>query len=177
MTEVGKTLTSINLAAAIAMEPNHSSLLVDADLRGPQVHKTLGIKPELGLCNYLKGEIGVPDLLINPGINNFVVLPAQSSSLGSSELLTSSEMIDLVEELKSRYSSRVVLFDLPPVLVGDDVIAFAQHLDAVLVVVEDGKTQADELKKAIELLDGIDILGIVLNKSNDNLQMSYDYGD
>ncbi len=77
-------------------------------------------------------------------------------------------MVELVEELKARYPSRIVLFDLPPVLPCDDVIAFAPYVDAALLVVEDGKTQESELKRAVELLDSINILGTVLNKSTES---------
>jgi Mrp family chromosome partitioning ATPase len=74
-------------------------------------------------------------------------------------------MVQLVEELKTRYPDRIVLFDLPPLLVGDDVIAFAPNLDAIMLVLEEGKTTRDELVRAYELLDGQRIIGTVMNKS------------
>jgi Mrp family chromosome partitioning ATPase len=84
-------------------------------------------------------------------------------------------MADLVEELRTRYPSRLVLFDLPPVLVGDDVVAFAPNLDTAMLVVEDNKTQADALARAMDLLEGIDIIGAVLNKSTEENHQRYDY--
>jgi len=72
-----------------------------------------------------------------------------------------------VKELKTRFPTRIVIFDLPPVLVGDDVVAFAPNLDAALLVVEEGNTESDKLKKSVELLENVEIIGTILNKSKD----------
>lgn len=160
----GKTLTAINLGISIAMEPNYSVLLVDADLRRPGVHQAFGITPDYGLSDYLTSDIPVEELFINPGIESFVVLPCTKPSPTSSELLTSPKMVNLLGELKSRYTSRLVIFNLPPLLMSDDVAALSPFLDAVLMVVEDGKTRSDDLSKSLELLEGVNLLGTVLNK-------------
>ena len=162
----GKTLTAINLAMSIARKLDHTVLLVDADLRRPSVHKKLGFEPRAGIIEHLRGEVALSDVLVNTGIERFVVLPGRSGTHASSELLSSPQMADLVRELKQRYPSRIVLFDLPPVLVGDDVVAFAPHMESLLLVVEDGRATRQELSKAVELLEGTPILGTVLNKSS-----------
>jgi len=77
-------------------------------------------------------------------------------------------MIALVQDLKSRYEDRVILFDMPPVLASDDVIAFLPYLDAVMLIIEEGRTTEDELTRAYELLSKDKILGTVLNKSSEN---------
>jgi Mrp family chromosome partitioning ATPase len=136
------------------------------------VHTFFGIKPKYGLGDYLTSEMAVEELLIHPGIERFVILPTPKSVDGSSELLALSKMVQLVQDLRTRYSSRLIIFDLPPVLVGDDVAALSPLLDAILLVVEDGKTQADELARAVELLEGVNLLGTVLNKS---AEIGYDY--
>ena len=169
----GKTLMAINLGVAISKDPNSTVLLVDADLRRPAVHKRFGLEPELGLGEYLNSECAVADMLINPGINDFVLVPCCGFVSRSSELLSTPRMAHLVEELKTRYPSRIVIFDLPPVLVADDVVAFSGLVDAVLLVVEDGKTPAKELQHAVELLEGVNLMGSVLNKS-DEAGKSYD---
>jgi capsular exopolysaccharide synthesis family protein len=170
----GKSLTALNLSIAIALEPNYSALLVDADLRRPTIHRFLGIKPEHGLGEYLSSDISIDQLLLNFGIEDLAVLPCPEHLSGSSELLTTPKMVSFVDELKARYPSQVMVFDLPPVLVGDDVVAFSSHLDAVLVVVEDGVTQAPELARTVELLEGTSVIGCILNKSEDADQ-SYQY--
>lgn len=161
---VGKTVTSINLAISIAMDHNYSVLLVDADLRRPGVSNTIGIKPECGLSDYLLKDKTMEEVLINPQIEHLVIAPTKRVESGSSELLSSPRMTRFVADARERYPERVVIFDLPPVLVGDDVVALSQQLDALLLVVEDGKTQSKDLSRAIELLHDVNILGVVLNK-------------
>ena len=82
----------------------------------------------------------------------------------SSETLSAPKMVSLVEELKTRYPGRFVLFNLPPFLTTDDVLAFSPYVDAVLLVVEEGKTTSDELVQAKSLLQTVNIIGTVLNK-------------
>ena len=162
----GKTLTSINLAISIAREVNQTVLLVDLDLKRPQVQRYLTHQNLPGISDYLTQDIPVSELLLNPkGIDRLVVLPGHASITHSSEMLSSPRMINLIEEMKSRYPSRIVLLDMPPVLVNDDVLAFSPHVDAVLLVAADGETDKDELRRATSLLDKMNILGITLNKS------------
>lgn len=162
----GKTLTAINLAIILAKEASHTVLLVDADLRHPNVHTYFGVKSPRGLSEYLTGDLQLPELLFNPGgIDGLVVLPGGGALANSSEVLSSSKMVRLVEEMKTRYASRIVIFDLPPLLAAADVLAFAPYMDAVLVVAEAGKTQTDDLNYAQELLARTNIIGTVLNKS------------
>ncbi len=170
----GKTLTAINLAITLAMQQNYTVLLVDADLRRPSIHKSLGFIPELGLGDYLQSNAALEDVLVHPNIDRLVILPGNDSTHDASELLASPKMAYLVEDLKSRYRSRLVLFDLPPVHVGDDVLAFAPHLDTAMIVLEDGRSRSDLFAKAIELLEGTEIIGAVLNKSTEP-GSSHDY--
>ncbi|QSA97587.1 CpsD/CapB family tyrosine-protein kinase [Methylococcus sp. EFPC2] len=161
----GKTLTAINLALSLALEVNQTVLLVDANLRNPSVHKYFGIEPTHGLSDFLLDHVSIEDMLINPkGIDRFVILPGKRPLPDSSEMLSSPRMIELVEEVKSRYPSRIVLFDLPH-LGTSDALAFAPYVDAALLVLEEGKTTQDELQQAIEHLQPKPIIGTVLNKA------------
>lgn len=167
----GKTLTAINLAISLAMEVNYTVLLVDADLRHPSVHSYFGIDAEYGLSDYLTADKPLSELLVHPeGIPGFVILPGGKPIANSAELLNSLKMVRLVEELKKRYPSRIILFDLPPLLNAADTLAFSPYVDAALLVIEDGKTQADDVKRAIDLLQGTSVIGTVLNKSWTNIQ-------
>ena len=111
-------------------------------------------------------------MLFNPGIERLVVLPAGRPTPNSSELLSSPKMAALVNELKSRYPSRIIVFDLPPMLSTDDALAFSPYVDAALLVVEDGGTTKDELVRAVEMLGDTALLGTVLNKAQ-QLQPTY----
>lgn len=159
----GKTLTAINLALSLAQEVDQTVLLVDANLRDPGVHKYFGFKPEVGLSDHLIDGVPLGDVLINPGIERFVILPGGRPLANSTEMLGSMKMEKLVTELKMRYPSRIVLFDLPPVLSIADAMAFAPYVDSALMVVQENKTRRAELQRAAEMLKAVDVLGTVLN--------------
>jgi Mrp family chromosome partitioning ATPase len=162
----GKSLTAINLAIALAMEVHQTVLLVDANLRNPAVHRYMGITPEYGLSDHLLDHVPIEKILVNPeGFSRFVLLPCKRPLLESSEMLASQKMALVVEELKNRYPSRYVLFDLPH-LGTADALAFVPFMDAVLLVAEEGRTTQDQLAQAVEALQGAQLLGVVLNKAD-----------
>jgi capsular exopolysaccharide synthesis family protein len=159
----GKTLTAINLAVALAMDVNHTVLLVDSDLRNPGVASCLGIEPTLGLSDYLIGKAELSECLVSPKIDRLSVLPARSRIGNSAELLSSPQMLHLANELKRRYVDRLIVYDLPPVLAVGDAIGFLPSIDVTLLVVRDGATRAADLHHALELLSGCNLIGTVLN--------------
>jgi capsular exopolysaccharide synthesis family protein len=162
----GKTLAAINLGISLAMEVDCTVLLVDADLRHPNVHNYFGIDAEYGLSDYLVADKPLSELLVHPHeIPGFVLLPGGKPLTNSAEMLNSPKMIRLVNELKAKYPSRIILFDLPPLLSSADTLAFSPYVDAAVLVVEEGKTTAEEVKRAIGLLQGTNLIGTVLNKA------------
>ncbi|RMG28433.1 MAG: polysaccharide biosynthesis tyrosine autokinase, partial [Gammaproteobacteria bacterium] len=162
----GKTLTALNLAASLALEISHTVLLVDADLRHPGVAGLLGLDEAPGLADYLLDGATLETLLVHPEpLEHLVVLPAGRPLLNSAELLGSPNMAQLVRDLRDRYPERIVVFDLPPVLTAADALAFAPNVDALLLVLEEGRTTQEDLERTMELLDGQAILGTVLNKA------------
>lgn len=171
--EDGKTVTTINLAISLARELHHTVLLVDMDLRNPSVHKYFGIKPEKGISDFLLNGVALNEVLINPGIERLVVLPGRAPVENSSEILASPAVGKLVQELKSRYPSRMVLFDMPPILSTDDALSFAPYVDAFLLVLRDGKTTKAEVQHAMELLKESSIVGTVLNGSDEKISPYY----
>jgi capsular exopolysaccharide synthesis family protein len=160
----GKTHVAVNLAIALAQEVNQTVLLVDLDLRDPDVHATLGLDTELGLVDYLEGKSELGEILVNPGYDRLVVLPCTPQGAYSSEVLSSPQMLDLHNELVSRYESRIIIYDLPALLRNDDALVYTPIVDATLMVVEDGATSDDDLARAMQLLEGNNLIGTVLNK-------------
>lgn len=169
----GKTLTAINLAISLAREVNVTVMLVDVDLRRPSVHKYFGYQPTYGLSDYLLHGRPLTDILFNPGIQRLVVLPGRESISNSSEMLNTVPMQNLMQDLKKRYMRRVVIFDLPPLLNGDDVLVFAPQVDTTLLVVAEGKTMRADLARAQHLLQGTHLLGTVLNQASEVGQAYY----
>lgn len=162
----GKTLTAINLAVSLSREINHTVLLADFDLRRPSVHKRFDYSPDVGIGDYLQREdIPLSQILFNPGIERLAILPGRESVPNHFEATASPRVIELVRELRTRYPDRLHLFDLPPLAALDDVLAFLPNVDAVLLVIEEGKTQRLALPRAQELLRGHVLMGTVLNKA------------
>ena len=161
----GKSMISVNLAIALAKEVNQTVLLVDLDLKNPRIDWYFDLHVEQGLGDYLLSDTSLSEVLVNPSIERLVVLPGRGKTIGSSELLTAPKMRQLIQEIKQRYKSRIIIFDLPPILVSDDVLVSMDFFDASLLVVEEGVNTPDEVSKSLKMLTGSNLLGTVLNKA------------
>ena len=161
----GKTLTAINTAISLSFEPNQRVILVDLDLRRPTIGRYLGIQQEFGLCDYLRGDAPFEKIIVRPDIDRLLIVPNFQANEHSSELLSSPKMVELVEILTDPSNSTIVIFDLPPLLDADDVLAFSPLFDALLMVVAQNETRRIDLQKSFELLHDITVLGVVMNKS------------
>jgi protein-tyrosine kinase len=162
----GKSLIASNLSAAIAMEVNHTALLVDMDLRTPCIKDFFSIDPSEGLLDYLKGTVEIADLLVNPGMERLLLLPGVGTAENSAEWISTPKMVALFNEVTQRYKSRLVVYDLPPILPRDDVMTCVNHIDCFLLVIEEGKNSEAEIRKAIQTLDNCNLVGTVVNKSH-----------
>lgn len=173
----GKSLTAINLAVNLAMmEIGRKVVLVDLDMRRPSLCGYLGIYPEYGISDYLVGGVPLHKVMIDIGIDRFILIPGTTSLVNASEVLSSPRMARLMQELRSAFPSRIIICDLPPMLAADDVLVLAPHMNAFLLVVEEGKTHAKDVTKVLELLKGANLAGTVLNKSQDPSRKYYGYG-
>lgn len=172
--ESGKTLVSINLAMSIARQPQKTVVLADFDLRKPKVASYLGIENDQSLNDYLDGSAELEDALVNPGIQRMVVLPTMEPVPNASEKIASSNVSDLITELKERYESRVIIFDLPPILNVDDAMVLLPQVDCVLMVIANGVSTESEIEDSLHLLPKENIVGIVYNKA-DSENKSYYY--
>jgi len=172
--DTGKTLTAINLAIAIAADVERNALLIDLDLRKPGVHRRFGITPTVGIDDCLRGARAPQEAMVRlSGYERLTVLPVRQRSLDSSELLASRRTAGLMVEMRERYSDRVLVVDLPPVLEADDALAFARHAQAALVVVAEGRTRRDDLLRTVELLRDVPIIGTVLNATRERVVSYY----
>lgn len=163
--EAGKTVVAINLAMSIAQQTNRTAMLVDFDLRRPKVGAYLGIPMEKSLNDMLDGTSELCDVLVNPDMPRLVVLPTRNPVRNSAETLSSRKIADLTRDLRERYKSRVVIFDLPPILVADDALTLLPQIDCVLMVVANGMSTSEEIKDSLHLLPAEKLLGTVLNKA------------
>jgi len=171
--EAGKSLTAMNLAITMTRNSNQKVTLIDADLRKPSIAKDMGLDTKYGLIDYLTTDISLSDVLVSPvEIPNLTILPGRrdDNTEVSPEILNSPKMRSTVELFTRNDPSALVIVDLPPVLIGDDVIVQASHLHCVLLIIEEGGTNADELLQCAELLADFHLLGTVLNKSTEKTQ-------
>jgi capsular exopolysaccharide synthesis family protein len=163
----GKSTIALNLAMSLAMEADYTALLVDADLRDPDIRHMLELEPGSGLVDYLLGDAALEDLLIHPKIGNLVVLPGGAPVANTAELMRSPMMADMIREMRGRYHDRLIVFDVPPVLAGADTLALSAYMDATILLVEECKTLRDDIERSCELLASSNLIGIVLNKSRE----------
>jgi succinoglycan biosynthesis transport protein ExoP len=159
----GKTTTSINSAIVLAQRGTRV-LLVDADLRRPSIHKTLGMGPRAGLSNVLTGNATLEQAIIRSTIlPSLFVLPAGTPPPNPAELLASSNMRDVLTELREQYDHIVI--DTPPTLSVTDAVVLSPSADSVVLVIRSGQTTKQALRRAREILTQVSsrLSGVLLN--------------
>jgi len=163
--EEGKTFFAINLAMSIAMEVDHHVLLVDADVLRPSVLGRLGVEPAPGLLDVLKNkDMKLSDVLLRTNIDKLSLLPAGTANKNSTELLASTAMGDLLDELASKYSDRIIVFDAPPLIPTTESRVLATHMGQVVMVVEAEKTTHAQVTQAYAAVAECPVVLSVLNK-------------
>jgi protein-tyrosine kinase len=169
----GKSLTAVNLALALAQDVNTSVFLVDLDLQRPQLGAYLGMSYEHGLTDYLTGQVELDQIIYDIGVKRLAVVPNASSVENSSELLGSPRMGEFVTAIEAQIPRRIIVFDMPPLMVTDDVLAFAPRVDTFLLVVSQGQTARRTLANAKEVLAEVNLMGVVLNRSTERNDSPY----
>jgi len=167
----GKTFASINLGVSIAQEMHRTVLIVDCDLKThTKKHKQFaqdffGLEITKGLSDYLLGNAEITDILLNPGIERLVIVPAGTTLPNSAELLSSTKMALLVDDFKNRYpSDRIIIYDCSALLAHTDSLVMTKYVDGILLVVEEKRTTTDQIKKVMELLKDRPVIGSIINK-------------
>jgi succinoglycan biosynthesis transport protein ExoP len=159
----GKTTTSINCAVVLAQK-GIRVLLIDADLRRPSIHKTLGMGPRSGLSNVLTGSATLDQAITRSTIlPNLNILPAGTPPPNPAELLASTNMRDVLEELRGQYDHIVV--DTPPTLSVTDAVVLSPRADAIVLVIRSGQTTKQALRRSRDILMQVNakVSGVLLN--------------
>ncbi len=173
----GKTFSSINLAMSIAQEHDHTALLVDADLIQMSITRNVGLQAQRGLIEaVIQANTSIADIIWHCSVPRFGLVPAGGPYTHTTELLASSAMEDLLEEVSRRYKDRIIIIDAPPLLATSEAKILAQLVDQVLVVVEAGKTSQSTVEEALGLLSDVENIGLILNKTRKNSRKYYGYG-
>jgi capsular exopolysaccharide synthesis family protein len=166
----GKTSTIINLGLAIAQSEKRV-LIIDGDLRRPNVAAYLGVQPKTGFAETLRGETAPLDSLFTLEGHEMYVLAVSRESANPTELLSSERLVEMIAELRGYFD--FVLIDSPPVLPFADARLLANQADAVIMVVRAGMAQYETVEKAIETLPAAKMLGVVLNGAENFEEAGY----
>ncbi|MGX9355703.1 CpsD/CapB family tyrosine-protein kinase [Roseobacteraceae bacterium S113] len=178
----GKTFVAANLTLSLSRQLNCRSMLMDFDMRRPSVGKVLGIQDAESMGDFLRGQIEPHDIFRRAGQNmlkignNIAVAANGIREDFASELLQDPTTADILDDLEEELAPDVMIFDMPPALVNDDVLAARPLYDGVLVVVGGGITKPQDVREVERRLgDETPLLGIVLNKSEGVNAKAYSY--
>lgn len=167
----GKSITSANLALTMAQELQRRVIIVEADLRKPSLQQMFGLTPGPGLSDYLAGAADLQQVMRTLPDHHLTVIPAGTTPGNPAELLGSTAMRRLLDQLRTSFD-RVIL-DTPPVLPLADVAILAPMVDGALMVVRAGYTPKPAIENALRAFDSSRLLGVVLNESG--LEDDYRY--
>ena len=174
----GKTYCAINLAMSIAMELDHTVLLVDADVARPSVLRSLGLPAHRGLMDILLDDkVDMADVMLRTNVDTLTILPAGTSTPRATELLASSSMTTLLHEIANRYRDRIVIFDSPPLLLTSESRVLASHMGQIVMVVEAQTTTQHAVKEALRQLESYPNVNLIYNKTREfpGIEETYDY--
>ncbi len=163
----GKSFCAVNLAISIAMEMDHTVLLVDADVARPSLPKYLGVSNETGLMDVLLDKsLDLSDVMRRTNIEKLSILTSGRKSRHATELLASQSMSDLLTEIAQRYNDRIVIFDSPPLLLTSESRVLATQMGQIVLVVEGEKTSQKAVKDALRQIESCESINLVYNKAN-----------
>ncbi|MEP6657153.1 MAG: XrtA-associated tyrosine autokinase [Betaproteobacteria bacterium] len=161
----GKSFTAVNLAMSIAMELDHTVLLVDADVARPSLPAMLGLPESRGLLDVLvNDDVDLRDVLLRTDIEKLSILPSGRVHPRATELLASDSMNRLLDDLSRRYPDRIIVFDSPPLLVTTESRVLATHMGQIVMVVEAQRTVQTALKQALATIESCPVKLMMLNK-------------
>src|SRR5262249_45487238 len=137
----------------------------------------LGLNVERGIFGVLQRQASLQNSIVPVRIRNqeLLVLPCETGTLSASEWIASRAMKGLLNEIKRSFRGWTVIFDLPPLLMSDDVISLIPQLDCMLFVVGAGKTTEEEIKECGRHLEAAEVIRVVLNKAEDAAKGYYSY--
>jgi protein-tyrosine kinase len=174
----GKSITAINLAMSMARQSEQSVLLVDLDLRKPQIARYLGLSPKAGIHDVLADKCVLSEALLTPDLcgHRLAVLACPNRVANPTEQLVSSAMKATLTGLKKAAGYKIIIFDLPPMLSSDDFLAFLPQVDCALLVASSGESTVHDIAECERLIDPEKFLGCVLNKVTEAGTAYYNYG-
>ncbi|MHB8790257.1 MAG: polysaccharide biosynthesis tyrosine autokinase [Desulfobulbaceae bacterium] len=165
----GKSFVCANLGISIANDVNRKALLVDCDLRRPNLHNLFGMKCPKGLSDLLRGkEEDISSLIFATGLPNLSIIPSGPPPNNPSELV-SGKMANVIRELTNRYDDRLLILDSPPFQAAAEALILSQLVDKIILVVRWGKADREVIKKMRDSVGQEKIIGVVFNAFEMNI--------
>ncbi len=163
----GKSFVATNLAFSLARRPASRTVLMDFDLRHPEIAQILGVKGDIALREFLAGTQPLESEFRRFGQTLALGLNTRPIEKAS-ETLHDPDTVAALAAMIEQLDPDVVIYDLPPALVNDDLLALGPSLDAVLLVTDGTSTSPEEIRACEKLFEGrIPLLGVVLNRAQD----------
>lgn len=157
----GKSLTAANLSISISKDLGESVLLVDANLRAPSLHRLLGVDQGSGLSDVLQGSVTVSQAISRTDISNVCFVTAGNRVENPTHLLNTRKMSEFLALAKKHFNW--VLLDSPSLMPQPDTDLMSAMVDAVVLVTRSSPSSASPLRDGIQMLQGRNVLGVVLN--------------
>ena len=172
----GKSFISSNLAASMCRLSHQNVVLLDLDFQRASIAELFGITEGPDLTEFLIGNApDIADVAQRIGETGLTVVPSFLGTPNSAELLASARFAEMMNQLRGLGDDVLIICDLPPLFVSDDAILAAQHLDGVILVVEQGVTTKKQVKASLQMLYPAKIYGTIFNRYSGGLTDPYGY--
>ena len=173
----GKSFLSLNLAASLSRVSEEDVILVDLDLRRASIADGIGMQVKRGVSNFLDGEVSNLSLIGSRVQDTQLVLfPTKQVAKNTAELLTGPNFEKFISDLRRDTGDSVIFFDLPPAFANDDAMLILSQLDAYVMIIDSGKTNAKQVQEVLAMLHPVPCIGTVLNRYNGGFADNYGYG-
>jgi protein-tyrosine kinase len=174
----GKSVTACNLAMSISRLAERSVMLVDLDLQKPRISQYLGLNSKQGVLSVVQNRAALSSVVVEASVggSKLMILPGEVCRRGSAEWMASQAMGTLLQTIKREFRSRIVIFDMPPVLIGDDVISILPQMDAALLIAGVGSSSTADIKECKKHLANTPVIRVVVNRVTDTTDDYYGYG-
>lgn len=173
----GKSFVSLNLAASLSRVSDQEIILVDLDLRRASVANLLGFTPEIGMSDYLMGD--VPDVMATAQRvegTKLTILPTRLCTGDTASMITGPIFDDMLEKLRTQTGDAIVIFDLPPAFANDDAMLAIRKIDGYVLVVDSGHNNKKQILNTLAMFSPTPCIGTVLNRYDGGLVDAYGYG-
>ena len=173
----GKSFLSLNLAASLSRVSEEDVILVDLDLRRASIADGIGMQVKRGVSDFLDGEVSNLSLIgLRVQDTQLVLFPTKQVAKNTAELLTGPNFEKFISDLRRDTGDSVIFFDLPPAFANDDAMLILSQLDAYVMIIDSGKTNAKQVQEVLAMLHPVPCIGTVLNRYNGGFADNYGYG-